>query len=280
MTIGEKIKTRRKELGLTQNEVAGDKISRNMLSLIESGNATPSLDTLYYIADKLNIRIEYLVSENISLDTFNRLDAEDEIERMYRSGSYENVAYLIENIRQKSDYICFLGAVCSYNVAREKVRGGSLATARKWLDKATYYATITSIDTTLLEAKYSLLYSILENIQSPKLNFNQQEYERKINEVVDEEFYHYYLGDLEYDYQDPIIRLHIEAKNYIKTRNYPQAIRTLTEAEEKKTQENYDAFVFFGIYTDLENCYKELFDFEKAYRYATKKISLMEYFKT
>ncbi len=280
MTIGEKIKTRRKELGLTQNAVAGDKISRNMLSLIESGSATPSLDTLYYIAEKLKIRIEYLVSEDLSLDTFNRLDAEEKIARLYQSKRYEDIAYLIDNIGQRTEFILYLGAECSYNVAREKVRSGSLVTAKKWLNKTTYYAEKTSMDTTLLEAKCALLSSILENIQSPKLNFNQEQYELKISEVVDEEFYHYYLCDFEYNYQHPIIRLHIEAKNYIKSRNYAQAILTLTEAEEKKNQENYDAFVFFGIYTDLENCYKELFDFEKAYRYATKKISLMEYFKT
>lgn len=280
MTIGEKIKKRRKELGLTQNAVAGDKISRNMLSLIEGGNASPSLDTLYYIAEKLKIRIEYLVSEDLSLDTFERLDTEEKISRLYHSNKYEDIVYLIDNIRQKTDFIIFLGAECSYKVAREKVRSGSLVTAKKWLSKTAYYSEMTSMDTTLLDAKCSLLSSILENIQSPKLNFNQEEYESKISKVVDEEFYHYYLCDFEYNYQHPILRLHIEAKNFIKSRNYTQAILKLTEAEEKKNQENYDAFVFFGIYTDLENCYKELFDFEKAYRYATKKISLMEYFKT
>ena len=84
MTIGEKIKARRRELGLTQSKVAGEQISRNMLSLIESGNASPSLETLYYIAEKLKVRVEYLVSEDISLQTFTRLDHEREIFEAYQ----------------------------------------------------------------------------------------------------------------------------------------------------------------------------------------------------
>ena len=37
MTIGEKIKTERLRKKLTQSEIAGDRITRNMLSAIESG---------------------------------------------------------------------------------------------------------------------------------------------------------------------------------------------------------------------------------------------------
>ena len=41
--------------GLTQKELAGDRITRNMLSLIESGNASPSVSTLLYLAERLEV---------------------------------------------------------------------------------------------------------------------------------------------------------------------------------------------------------------------------------
>ena len=280
MTIGEKIKNRRKQLGLTQSKVAGEKISRNMLSLIESENATPSLETLYYLAEKLNVRPEYLISEDIPFEVFERIDHEQEILDAYRNEKYEDVLYLVDSFGQNSELIMYLGAECAYQLAKQKVRGGSLASARKWIDKTNEYISSTFLDGRLIQAKIMLISSICQNIQSPKLNFEQALYEQIISDAIDDEFYHYYIGDIDYVYQNPILALHTNAKKLIKTRKYSDAIALLLQAEELKSQDNYDAYVFFGIITDLENCYKELFDFEKAYRYATKKISMMEYFKS
>ncbi len=280
MSIGEKIKARRKQLGLTQAQVSGDKISRNMLSLIESGNASPSLDTLYYIADKLNIRIEYLVSRDISIETFERIEHEQEIWDEFHKNNFEKSLYLIDRFGQKSNSLMYLAAECAYRIAKEKTRNGSLASARRWIEKTMEYISLSTLDTKLLRAKISLISSITQNIQAPKLHFDNEEYDDLVHDVTDEEYYHYYIGDLDYQYKNPILSLHMTAKNKIKSRLYVEAIQLLCQAEEEKTQENYDAFVFFGIYTDLENCYKELLDFEKAYRYATKKMSMMEYFKS
>ena len=57
--LGEKIRELRKKRGITQKDLAGDKITRNMLSLIESGNASPSVSTLLYIAERLEAPTGY-----------------------------------------------------------------------------------------------------------------------------------------------------------------------------------------------------------------------------
>ena len=57
MTLGEKIKAARKRKGMTQSDLAGKQITRNMLSAIESGRANPSLDTIIYLANIVNIFI-------------------------------------------------------------------------------------------------------------------------------------------------------------------------------------------------------------------------------
>lgn len=57
--LGEKIRELRKRLGVTQKDLAGDKITRNMLSLIESGSASPSVATLLYIAERLGTPAGY-----------------------------------------------------------------------------------------------------------------------------------------------------------------------------------------------------------------------------
>ena len=57
MELGEKIRRRRKELRLTQAELAGEYITRNMLSQIEKGKATPSLQTGVYLSEKLEMPV-------------------------------------------------------------------------------------------------------------------------------------------------------------------------------------------------------------------------------
>ena len=60
--LGKNIKKRRKELGLTQQELT-DKlnISLNFMGKIEVAFSKPSMDTLIEIADKLDISVSELV---------------------------------------------------------------------------------------------------------------------------------------------------------------------------------------------------------------------------
>lgn len=61
LSLGEKIKRRRKELNMTLKDLAGDRITPGQISLVESGKSNPSMDLLEYLADALNISVEYLM---------------------------------------------------------------------------------------------------------------------------------------------------------------------------------------------------------------------------
>ena len=63
LSLGKKIRQLRIDKKITQQELVGDFITRNMLSQIESGAASPSLKTLEYLANTLEIPIQYLVSD-------------------------------------------------------------------------------------------------------------------------------------------------------------------------------------------------------------------------
>ncbi|WP_088292877.1 helix-turn-helix domain-containing protein [Bacillus mycoides] len=63
-TLGEKIKTLRKEKKFTQTELAGSELTKSMLSQIENGKATPSMKTLKYIAKKLGCETSFLLEED------------------------------------------------------------------------------------------------------------------------------------------------------------------------------------------------------------------------
>ena len=61
LSLGEKIKLRRKELNLTLKNLAGDRITAGQISLVESGKSNPSMDLLEYLAFALNVTVEYLM---------------------------------------------------------------------------------------------------------------------------------------------------------------------------------------------------------------------------
>ncbi len=63
MTLGEKLKNARLEAGLSQRQLCGGEITRNMLSQIENGAARPSMDTLRYFARRLEKPLSFFLDE-------------------------------------------------------------------------------------------------------------------------------------------------------------------------------------------------------------------------
>lgn len=63
MELGQRLRQARQEAGLSQRQLCGDVITRNMLSQIENGSARPSMDTLRYFARQLGKPVSYFLEE-------------------------------------------------------------------------------------------------------------------------------------------------------------------------------------------------------------------------
>ena len=63
MELGEKIRQARLEMGLSQRQLCGEEITRNMLSQIEHGTAKPSMKTLAFLASRLEKPVSYFLDE-------------------------------------------------------------------------------------------------------------------------------------------------------------------------------------------------------------------------
>lgn len=61
LSLGEKIKRKRKKMGMTLKELAGERITPGQISLVESGKSNPSMDLLEYLATSLDTTVEYLM---------------------------------------------------------------------------------------------------------------------------------------------------------------------------------------------------------------------------
>lgn len=62
--VGIRIKKLRKELNMTQSELAGDEMTKSMLSQIENNVSSPSMKSLEYLAARLNKPVAYFVEED------------------------------------------------------------------------------------------------------------------------------------------------------------------------------------------------------------------------
>ena len=80
--IGEKIRALRIQKKMTQAELAGSFITRNMLSQIENGVAMPSVPTVLELAKRLDVPASYFFSDAGTLDDYRKIGALDKIKKL------------------------------------------------------------------------------------------------------------------------------------------------------------------------------------------------------
>lgn len=94
MTLGQKIRELRLSKQMTQKELAGDFITRNMLSQIENDSATPSMKTISYLAASLGKPIGYFVDKGHSEINLSHLMMQ--LIESNEAGDYESSIELLD----------------------------------------------------------------------------------------------------------------------------------------------------------------------------------------
>lgn len=280
MTLGEKIKAARKKSKITQADLCGDKITRNMLSCIENNKATPSLDTLRHLAARLDLPISYIVSDDDDTFFYQKRAEMRYITAAFKAGKFKECIEHIEKIDGRDDELYFLLTTCHYEIGKSALLHGSLKTASFHLSKVKNYALLTMYDTHRITNYLPLYLALAANIQSPLLELDTEMFDADEELIYESEFYSYVSNESGREYTVSDFKRHMIAKSMMRDRDYYGAIKLMKEIEDGKTAKTYNAYVIFGIYTDMENCYRQLGDFENAYRYSSKRISMIEGFKS
>ena len=97
MELGEKLRQARLEAGLSQRQLCGEEITRNMLSLIENGSAKPSMKTLQYLAARLGKSVSYFLEETAVLSPNQAVMAS--VRQLYDAGKYSEAKQELEQYR-------------------------------------------------------------------------------------------------------------------------------------------------------------------------------------
>ena len=137
MELGEKIKQARLEAGLSQRQLCGDVVTRNMLSQIEHGTARPSMDTLRYFAERLGKTMSYFLEEDAVLSPNQQVMAK--ARQAYDGGDWETVLETLKDFRQPDELFCrerdLLEALAALELARNALLQGKDLWARQLMEE-------------------------------------------------------------------------------------------------------------------------------------------------
>ncbi|EYE88322.1 hypothetical protein Q428_08420 [Fervidicella metallireducens AeB] len=105
LNLGEKIRKRRKQMGLTLKELAGDRVTAAQISAVEKGKCKPSSALLEYISEKLEVDVDYfiLTEEERYRKKFSLI--KEECENLFNEKKYDAAA---ENVEKAKDIFQYL----------------------------------------------------------------------------------------------------------------------------------------------------------------------------
>lgn len=142
--LGRRIKEARLAKNMTQSELVGTFITRNMLSRIESGNACPSVKTLEYLAQRLELPPGSLMSDNEAEGEDEQRDAQQLIKakKLYIMQSYEAAGDAARELigGEFSDEAQAILARSTLALSDRAMQSNDTATAAKFAKEALGYA--------------------------------------------------------------------------------------------------------------------------------------------
>ena len=202
------------------------------------------------------------------------------IYQAYVHGEYAYCVKKIKSMTKVDDELALIMATCSFELGKSAVLKGSLHTALRMFSDSEKYSSMTRLPTENMEALRELYKSVALNIQAPMLEFEEEKYINVFKSNYDYEFYKYVAQDYAYPFTESVYKNHVDARRMMQERKYSLALELLQSNAELIISSGYNALVLFRVYSDIELCCKEMRDFELAYKYANKRLSMLEGFKS
>lgn len=264
MTLGEKLRQCRVEAGLTQRQLCGEEITRNMLSQIENDTAKPSMKTLQYLARQLDRPVGFFLEEEswISPNQGVMVQARD----AFDSGNYALVLDTLRDFRQPDRMYDrekeLLQILSQLNLAQQAMERGQAPYARELLEQAGQLGKTAAYYTPELENRR---LRQLAQVPGTRVQLPGMDTDLLIHAgaaVTDGDWDRARsLLEAVQDKNQPRWNL-LRGEIYWQERSYIAAKACYHAAEERYPRETAHR---------LEQCYRELGDFKRAYEYACRQ---------
>lgn len=288
--VGERIRIERLRANLTQAELAGERISRNMLSIIEAGKALPSLETLEFIANKLDLPAGYfLCNDAATEELYLKVDVVTKAKKLFSDKKFSECVEVCKKLPFDDEMNALL-AECELKLASADIDLFHLTSAHEHLSAAknaadrTIYLSSEFKDT--VEAVQFFISCATSDIDTDKLG----KLSRRKSRISAGTFGYLavlaYCDKGDFDTAEKLIGSfpfltkdefsYFKAKKHIRDFKYAKAIAILLELENSKT---LSFITKYRILADIESCYENKRDFENAYLYSTAKHKMLEAFR-
>lgn len=263
MELGQRIRQARQEAGLSQRQLCGEKITRNMLSQIENGSARPSMDTLRYLAAQLGKPIGYFLEEQAVLS------ANQAVMESARQHSGEQVLEILAGYRDGDPVFdrerWLLEALACMEAARQAIRKNQPGYARALLERCAGAGEKTPYYTPALERERLLVLYEADRAAAPALEKLLAEDSReallRAQGALDRGEWEQAEHFLHTVTQREDIWYWLMGRCAMAARDYARAVVLLETIQSPTVQ----------VYAALERCCKELEDYKKAYEYACRQ---------
>lgn len=289
MTLGEKLRKARLERGMTQTQVAGARITRNMLSQLENDAASPSVQTLEYLAEVLGVRVGWLLGDRESGGEDGQIL--DQARSLYRAADNRACMTLLQAhpeaegeeyrlLLLRSALQCAWEDLGSERIQEAEAEAGLAASCGESLyagssDLATAYLILTRC--ALAEGRDAA--ESVEHLQTQCKTLGLEEgrhlalaryhLSRQQTQAAERELWS--IPDLSQRAKAEylILRGMLEMQR----ERYRDAVLYLRQAEQEPS---LPLLQLKELYALLEQCYREQEDYKLAYTYASRQLALSE----
>ena len=269
MELGEKIRAAGLGAGLSQRQLCGEEITRNMLSQIENGSARPSVETLQYLARRLGKSVSFFLEEQ-AVTSPNQAVME-QARLNFEAGDFSGAAAQLENYRADDPVFDrekgLLAALIYLELARQALNGLRLPYAAELLDRAGAEGAKSPYYTPALERERLLLVGQArpEQLQQTAQQLPADDRELllraraalEIHAAAPAAVFLEAAGD-----RDAPEWLLLRGECHLSVGEYRQAVGCFCRGE---------ALYPNQVIPRLEQCYRELEDYKMAYEYACKR---------
>lgn len=266
MELGEKLRQARIEAGLSQRQLCGEEITRNMLSQIEHGTASPSMHTLKYLAARLGRPMSYFLEED-AVHSPNRAVMES-ARRLYDAGDFTGAALVLAGYQAPDEIYDrerqLLEILTLLALAEQAISEGKEPYARELLEKAEVLGENGTYCSGELERRRLLLLGRIQGQavchQLPSLD---EELLLRAEEALVSGNAQRAVHLLESAECRTAPRWYfLRGESHMAKKEYAEAAKCFHNVEEIYPRESA---------AKLESCYRELEDYKRAYEYACKQ---------